>query len=116
MLSIEIFRSQRVWHPFWIEARAFVANDERNTGVCIALAANVNFLFRIFAIAVQDGVRQSLPKRQLDREFRARVTVNFANLEHQLIDEGRDRVDFTLHRKLQLQFGPPRIESCAASY
>jgi hypothetical protein len=71
----------------------------------------VNLLFRVFAIAVQDGIRQSLTKRQLDREFRARVTVNFPNLDHQLIDEGRDRVDFTLHRKLQLQFGPPRIES-----
>ena len=28
MLGVEIFQSQRVWHPFWIEARALVANDE----------------------------------------------------------------------------------------
>src|SRR5580704_179751 len=65
---------------------------------------------------MQDGVCQRLAKRQLNGKFAARITMNFPNLEHQFIDERRNRINFTLHRKLQVQVGPPRVGSRAASY
>jgi hypothetical protein len=48
----------------------------------------MDFLFRVFAIAVKDGVCQRLPEREFDGEFTAWITMEFPNLEHKLINEG----------------------------
>src|SRR5215469_3438513 len=116
MFSSEILGSQRGGHSGEIEAGAFVPNHQRDARFVVTLATNMDFFSRILAIAVKDGICQVFTKRELNREFAARITMIFANLEHQFIDERRDRVDFTFHRKLHVQVGPPRIEGWAASY
>ena len=82
VLSSEIFGSERVGHSGGIEAWAFVANHQRHAHFVVTLATNVDFFARIFAVAVKDCISERFTKRQLDREFAARIAMIFANLEH----------------------------------
>jgi hypothetical protein len=68
---------------FKIEPFSLIRHDDRYLLAGLAAAAHVYFSFRVFLIAVHDGVFQCLPERQLDIRLFARNALGPLNPPHQ---------------------------------
>jgi hypothetical protein len=56
-------------NPFEVESFSLIRHDDGYFIAGLASAADVNFCFWIFLIAVYDGIVERFPERQLDLEL-----------------------------------------------
>ena len=67
---------------FEVKSFSLICYDNRNSLSGSTAAANVNSFLRMFLIAVDNGVSQSLAERQLDVELFSRNTLQSFDQSH----------------------------------
>ena len=72
-----------VFCPPEVKSFSLIRHDDGYFLVWPAAAPDVHFRFWMFAIAVHDGITQSLAERQFDTELFSRNTMRTLNQQHQ---------------------------------
>jgi hypothetical protein len=93
------------------KSRSFVPDNNGNFLIGHAAEVDVNMLAWIFMIAVNDAVCQNFSQGDFNVKFVARNTLALPYEDHELIDEWRNRRDFTSHGLFYLKERAVRVQN-----